>query len=96
MLFHITHVHTPETCPAHDPEKVRATFGKILASAEEIGVKLVGAWVNGPAHTSYFVVETDAVEKLFDLFFPALGIATAEVSPVEDALALFKRRFAEN
>jgi hypothetical protein len=95
MLFHVTHIHSPETCPAHDPEQARATFGKILGSAEEIGVKLVGAWVDGPAHTAYFVVETDSAEKLFDLFYPTLGIASAEISPVEDTLALFKRRFAE-
>lgn len=49
MLFHITHVHTPETCPGKDQEKVRETFGKMLSSAEEIGVKVVGAWVDGPA-----------------------------------------------
>ncbi len=42
MLFHITHVHSPETCPYHDLEKVRATFGKMLSSAESLGVKLMG------------------------------------------------------
>ena len=40
MLFHITHVHTPETCPYHKPEEARATFGKILSGAEQAGVKL--------------------------------------------------------
>ena len=50
----------------------------------------------GPSHTLYFVVETDSVEKLFQLFFPTLPIARAEVRPVEDSLALFKRRFAES
>jgi len=95
MLFHVTHVHTPETCPAHDPEKAIATFGKIMSSAEEIGVKLVGAWVDAPAHTAYFVVEADSAQQLSDLFFPALTIARADVRPVEDTLALFKRRFEQ-
>lgn len=68
----------------------------MLSSAEEIGVKLVGAWADGPAHTAYFVVETDAIEKLFDFVFPTLKIARAEVRLIEDTLALFKRRFAES
>jgi hypothetical protein len=96
MLFHITHVHSPESCPAHDPERARSTFGKILTGAEQIGVKLIGAWVDAPAHTGYFVVEADTAEKLSDLLYPALTIGHAEVRPVEDSLALFKRRFAES
>ena len=54
MLFHITHVHTPESCPYHDPEKARATFGKMLGSAESLGVTLVGAWVDAPAPYSVY------------------------------------------
>ncbi|UCC60543.1 MAG: hypothetical protein JSV02_01575 [Dehalococcoidia bacterium] len=96
MLFHVTHVHTPESCPAHDPEKARNTFGKVLSSAEEVGVKLLGAWVDAPSHTVYLVVETDSVSKLSDLFFPALAIGSADISPVEDALALLQRRFSES
>jgi hypothetical protein len=96
MLFHVTHVHSPESCPAHDPEQARATFGKILSSAEEKGVKLIGAWVDAPAHTVFFVVDTDSAAKLSDLFFPALTIGHAEITPVEDSLDLFKRRFSES
>jgi hypothetical protein len=95
MLFHITHVHTPETCPAKDPEKVRNTFGKMLGSAEEIGIKVVGAWIDGPAHTSFILVEADSAEKLFDFFEPTSNMARAEVKPVQDGLALLKRRYAE-
>ena len=95
MLFHVTHVHTPESCPAHDPVRARETMGKIIAGAEGPGIKLVGAWADAPGHAFYMVVETDSVEKLTDLFFPALTMAHAEISPVEDALALFKRRVAD-
>jgi hypothetical protein len=96
MLFHVTHTHTPESCPAHDPERARETFGKVLSSAEGIGVKLIGAWVDAPAHAVYLVVEADSVEKLSELFFPALTIGHADIRPVEDALALFKKRFPES
>ena len=91
MLFHITHVHTPETCPGKDPEKVRDTFGKMLTNAEEIGVKMVGVWADGPSHTIFMVIETDTAEKIFDFILPGLTIGTAEVKPVQDAMALLKR-----
>jgi hypothetical protein len=95
MLFHVTHVHSPETCPAHDPQRVRSTLGKVLGSAEEIGVKLIGVYAEAPGHRMYFIVETDTVEKLEDLFFPALSIGHAEIRPVTDAVALLKRKFGE-
>lgn len=91
MLFHITHVHTPEACPYHDPEKARATFGKILGCAEQLGVKLVGAWVDAAAHTAYIVVETDSAQKLEELLAPGLEIGYAETSVVQDGREILKR-----
>ncbi len=92
MLFHITHVHTPETCPYHNPEKARATFGKALSSAEQLGVKLIGVWADAPAHTIYMVVETDSAQKIEEFLAPALEIGYAETRVVADALTLLKRR----
>lgn len=91
MLFHITHVHTPETCPYHNPEKARATFGKILSSAEKLGVKLVGIWVDTPAHTAYFVVEADSAQKIGEFLAPAYEIAHAETRVVQDGREVVKR-----
>ncbi len=96
MLFHVTHVHTPESCPAEDPERARDTIGKIIAGGNAPGIKLVGAWADAPGHTFFLVVETDSVDKLTDLFYPALTMAHAEITPVEDALALFKRRVTDS
>ena len=96
MLFHVTHVHTPESCPADDPERARDTIGKIIAGGNAPGIKLVGAWADAPGHTFFLVVETDSVDKLTDLFYPALTMAHAEITPVEDALALFKRRVTDS
>ena len=92
MLFHITHVHTSETCPYHNPEKARATFGKMLSGAEQLGVKLVGVWVDAPAHTIYIVVETDSAQKIEELLGPAFEIGHAETRVVQDGMALLKRR----
>ena len=92
MLFHITHVHTPETCPYHNPEKARETFGKMMSSAEQLGVKLVGAWLDAPAHTFYLVIETDSVQKIEELLAPGFEIGHAETRAVSDATAVLKRR----
>ncbi|MFW6118638.1 MAG: DUF3303 domain-containing protein [Chloroflexota bacterium] len=92
MLFHITHVHTPETCPYHKPEKARATFGKMLGSAEQLGVKLVGAWVDAPAHILYIVVETDSAQKIEEFLAPGLEIGCAETRIVQDGREILKRR----
>ncbi len=92
MLFHITHTHTPETCPYHNPEKARDTFGKILSGAEQLGVKLVGAWVDAPAHTIYIVVEADSSQKIEELLAPAFEIGHAETRVVQDGLLLLQRR----
>jgi hypothetical protein len=92
VLFHITHTHGPDTCPYHDPAKARATFGKILGGAEQLGVKLVGAWVDAAAHTAYIVVEADSAQKLEELLAPGLEIGYAETSVVQDGLEILKRR----
>ncbi len=92
MLFHFTHVHTPETCPYHDPEKARATLGKMLSSAEQLGVKLLGVWTDPPAHTIYIVVDADSAQKIEELLAPAFEIGHAETRVVQDGLQVLKRR----
>ena len=95
MLFHITHVHTPEACPYGNPEKTRDTFGKMMSSAEQLGVKLVGAWVDAPAHTVYLVVETDSFQKIEELLAPVIKIGHAETRAVSEAAAVLKRQVGE-
>ena len=92
MLFHITHTHTPETCPYNEPERAKATFGAVINGAEEHGVTLVGAWVDAPAHTIYMTVETDSAQKIEEFLGPAFKIGYAETRIVSDAVAMLKRR----
>ena len=92
MLFHITQTHTPEACPYHNPEKARATFGKMLSGAEQLGVKLIGVWVDAPAHTMYIVVDTDSAQKIEELLAPAFEIGRAETRVVQDGLLVLQRR----
>ncbi|MFQ6673809.1 MAG: DUF3303 domain-containing protein [Fidelibacterota bacterium] len=96
MLFHITHTHTWESCPAHDPERLKTTFGKVLGSINEIGVELVAVYVDPPAHTVFLIVDADSAEKLEELLDPVLEIGRADIRPVGDGLAVYKRRAGES
>ena len=87
MLFHITHQHSQETCPAHDADRMAATFGKMMAAIDESGVVLHGFYANAPAHRVYLVAEADNVEVLNKILYPAFTIGTAEIEPVVDAAA---------
>jgi len=91
MLFHVTHVHTPETCPSNDPERIKATFGRMLSTADELGVKVHSMYSNNIAHTMYMVLETDSAESISKMMDPTLKIAHAEISPITDAHAVMER-----
>ena len=52
---------------------------------------MVGAWADAPAHTVYFVVETDSAEKVQEFLGPAFEIGRAETRVVADAKAILKR-----
>jgi hypothetical protein len=91
-MFHVKHTHTWESCPAHDPDLISSTFGKMLAGAEKTGVKVIGRYVDAPAHTVYFIIEADSAKEIANFFEPALKIGHAEIRPVEDGLAAVKRR----
>jgi hypothetical protein len=85
MLFHVTHTHTPETCPADSPEKIKATFGQMLTIASDLDVKVHSMYSNNIAHTMYMVVESDSAENISKMMDPTLKIAHAEITPITDA-----------
>lgn len=90
MLFHITHQHSEITCPAHDPDRMAATFGKLIEAIKESAVNLHGFYANAPAHRVFMIVETDNVEELNKVLSPVLTIGTAEIEPIADAAATAK------
>jgi hypothetical protein len=95
MLFHVTHTHSWESCPYNDPEKARATFGKTLAGIGESEAKLVGAWVDAPAHKFFLVIDADTADQVEAAMAPIIDIGCAETRPVSDAAEVLKRRMAE-
>ena len=83
MRFHATLTHTPETCPG---PRGGAPVTDWPARAEEVGIELISAVQCQPAHSQFFVVETDDYSKLFELFRPMQGIAAADITPVRDLM----------
>ena len=92
MLFHITHLHNWENCPAHQPEKAKSSFGKLLANDEGSGAKIVSAYVDPPAHTFYLIFEADSTKQLEILLDPVFELGSAEIRPISDAMEVLKRR----
>ena len=90
MLFHATHRHTHETCSAHKPES-RALFGQALASADELGVKIIGSYVDAPGHAVYMIIEAETALQVAQLFDPILELGDMEIRPVADAMALLQQ-----
>ncbi len=92
MLFHCTHTHAPEACPGNDPQRLGETFGKMPGLAEQLGITMLGAYLDAPAHRLYFIFDTDAVEKVRQILEPTFPLGVTEVRPVLDARAELQRR----
>lgn len=84
MLFHVTHTHTEVTCPYHDDEVRDRSFGQVLPSIAEAGVRVVGAWVDPPGHQTFLVLETDSYEALQRGLAPIIDQGTADIRAVAE------------
>lgn len=82
MLFHVTHTHSWEACPYHDPDRARETFGKALAGIAGSDVELVGAWVDAPAHTTFLVLDAESAVQIEEALAPVIDIGWAQTRPI--------------
>ena len=86
MLFHVTHVHSYQTCPSHDPD-VKASVAEAFKTAADKGVKLLMATVDAPGHNLYMLLEANSYEAIMNFFEPLLEIGDADIRPVTDVMA---------
>ena len=94
MLFHITHQHSPEACPSNDKARMQKTFGRIIHNtkrAHALGIKILGAYVDAPAHTIFMIIDASANDQIFQFLRPTLKLATVSIRPVEDASVVVQR-----
>lgn len=78
MLFHITQVHSPETCPRD------AGGSNSLYDDTVDGVKLIGRYGANAQHTLFFVVEADDVNAIQRFLWPGFRSCTSTVTPVSE------------
>ena len=93
MLFHVTHTHSYQTCHGHDEAK-KEKMAQAFNSADEIGIKIIGMYVDPPGHKFYFVMEAETMEQIVRFFDPMLELGDADIHPVMDfqsALAVLKK-----
>src|SRR5262249_759625 len=64
VLFHITQVHTPDTCPKDEGGS------NTLFNPNVEGLKLIGRYGANAQHTMFYIVETDDVNALQKFLFP--------------------------
>ena len=78
MLFHITQVHRPESCPIGDGGS------NSLYDADVAGLRLIGRYGANAQHTLFYVVEADDVDAVHRFLRPGFTRCTSTVTPVSE------------
>lgn len=78
VLFHITQVHTPETCP-RDEGGSNSLFNPNVP-----GLKLIGRYGANSQHTMFFIVEASDVNAIQKFLWPGFKRCTSTVTPVSE------------
>ena len=78
MLFHITQVHTPETCP-RDEGGSNSLYDPTVK-----GIKLIGRYGANAQHTLFYIVEADDVNALQRFLWPGFKRCTSTITPVSE------------
>lgn len=79
MLFMITQVHTPETCP------IDTGGSDTLISKNVRGLTVKGRWGAYPTHTVWYLVETDSLDAIQKFLDPGMKRCTCTVAPVTES-----------
>lgn len=78
MIFHITQVHTPETCP------LGQGGSNSLFNPKVKGVKVIGRYGANSEHTLFYIVEADDWNALQQFLLPGFKRATCTITPVSE------------
>ncbi len=78
MLFHITQVHRPESCPKNEGGS------DSLFDPTVEGIKVIGRYGANAQHTLFFIVEADDVNAIHKFLFPGFTSCTSTVTPVSE------------
>jgi hypothetical protein len=96
MLFHVTHTHSWDACPYHDPERLQETFGKTLAGLKDSDADVIGAWTDPAGHKLFMVVDATSAHQIEEILAPIIDLGWAVTRPVEDTADILKRLTAQD
>lgn len=76
--------HTPENCPGRsgDGAKMLSKFWEGRRTAEEKGIKVLGAYVTVTEHDYFIIFETNDYGAAVEFFLPLVPSQTGKIVPV--------------
>ena len=83
MIFHVYHSHNELTCPINDTDLFLSSFGSVVDSLEANNVEVIGAWIDGPGHKSFYI-DADSADDIHNGLHPIIARGTAVITPVAD------------
>ena len=90
MIFHVYHFHNELTCPINDTDLFLSSFGSVVDSLEANNVTVIGAWIDGPGHKSFYIIDAESADDIHNGLHPIrdrhpiIARGTAVITPVAD------------
>jgi len=92
-LYFVRHQHTPETCPARDPEMGQMLLQHLSKSnARKFGVDLIGDAVLDGQHTLVLIADVEDKEYLENYMQPFAQAGSVEILSASTCEAVVARQ----
>ena len=92
-LYFVRHQHTPETCPAKNPEMGQMLLQHLSkANARKFGVDLIGDAVLDGQHTLVLIADVEDKEYLENYMQPFQQAGSVEILPASTCEAVVARQ----
>jgi len=91
-LYFVRHQHSPETCPAKDPQMGSMLLTHINSmNARKFGVNLIGDAVLDGQHTFVVIAEADSPANIENFMQPFKMAGPVEISPASTCEVVVER-----
>jgi hypothetical protein len=92
-LYFVRHQHTPETCPAKNPEMGQMLLQHLSKpNAQKFGVDLIGDAVLDAQHTLVLIAESEDKQYLENFMQPFAQAGPVEIISASTCEAVVERR----
>lgn len=92
-LFVVQHSHSPETCPARDPQMGAMLLQHLSpANAAQHGINIQSEAVVDGAHTLYLIVDAPDQERVSEFMGPFAQAGSVDVLPASPCEVIVDRK----